>query len=123
MRNYETIFVLTPVLSETQLQEISDKFKNLLLENGADVYHTENWGLRKLAYPIARKTTGYYFLFEFKADPELISRLEIEYRRDDRLLRFLTVALDRDALAYSEKRRGGAFKKKKEATDETAAAQ
>lgn len=113
-RNYETVFVLTPVLSEAQLQEVFDKFKQVLTDNGAEVYNEENWGLRKLAYPIQRKKTGFYILFEFKAEPQAIEKLEIEYRRDERVMRFLTVALDKHALEYSEKRRKGAFKKKKE---------
>ncbi|MGF1534662.1 MAG: 30S ribosomal protein S6 [Bernardetiaceae bacterium] len=114
LRIYETVFVLTPVLSEVQLQEVTDKFKQILIDNGADVYHEENWGLKKLAYPIERKKTGFYHLFEFKADPQSIDRLEIEYRRDERVMRFLTVALDQHALEYSEKRRRGAFNKKEE---------
>lgn len=114
LRHYETVFILTPVLSEAQLQEVTSKFKQVLTDNGADVYHEEKWGLRKLAYPIQRKKTGAYHLFEYKADPQLVQKLEIEFRRDERVMRFLTVSLDKHALAYSEKRRGGAFKKKED---------
>ncbi|MEM6298520.1 MAG: 30S ribosomal protein S6 [Bacteroidota bacterium] len=110
-RNYETVFVLTPVLSEAQLQEVTEKFKNILVEAGAEVYHEENWGLKKLAYPVESKKTGFYHLFEFKSEPTLIEKLELEFRRDERVMRFLTVSLDKHALAYSEKRRRGAFKK------------
>lgn len=113
-RNYETVFVLTPVLSEAQLEEVTAKFKAVLTENNAEVYNEENWGLKKLAYPIQHKKTGFYHLFEYKADPQVIQKLEIEFRREERVMRFLTVVLDKHALAYSEKRRRGAFKKTKE---------
>lgn len=117
-RHYETVFIVTPVLSEAQLKEASEKFFGILRENGADVYHTEDWGSKKLAYPIQKKTSGNYFLAEYKAAPQAIATLETEFRRDDSVLRFLTVSLDKHALAYSEKRRKGHFNKKKSADDE-----
>jgi len=119
MRYYETVFILTPVLSESQLTEAIEKFKGVLQNAGSDVYHEENWGLRKLAYAIQRKKTGYYVLFEYKAEPEAIASLDTEFRRDERVMRFLTVSMDKHALAYAEKRRKGHFKKKKEETSET----
>ena len=112
MKDYETVFILTPVLSDVQMKDAVAKFKSVLTENGAEIVNDENWGLRKLAYPIDHKTTGFYHLFEFRAAPELINKLEIEYRRDEKVMRFLTIALDKHALAYNEKRRKGAFKKK-----------
>ena len=118
-RHYETIFILTPVLSESQLEETSQKFKNILEEQGANVYHTEAWGMRKLAYPINRKKNGHYFLFQFDANPDIIKKLETEYSRDENIIRYLTIVMDKDMLAFSEKRRSGAFnKKKEEATEE-----
>jgi small subunit ribosomal protein S6 len=112
MKDYETVFILTPVLSDVQMKDAVAKFKTVLTDNGAEIVNDENWGLRKLAYPIDHKTTGFYHLFEFRAAPELINKLEIEYRRDEKVMRFLTTALDKHALAYNEKRRKGAFKKK-----------
>jgi small subunit ribosomal protein S6 len=112
MKDYETVFILTPVLSDVQMKDAVAKFKAVLTDNGAEIVNDENWGLRKLAYPIDHKTTGFYHLFEFRAAPELINKLEIEYRRDEKVMRFLTIALDKHALAYNEKRRKGAFKKK-----------
>ncbi len=67
--------------------------------------HEEDWGMKKLAYPIQKKSTGFFHLFEFKASPEFISRLEIDFRRDERVIRFMTVKLDKHAVEYSEKRR------------------
>jgi len=105
MNQYETVFILTPVLSETQMKEAVDKFRNLILNNGGEIVYEENWGLRKLAYPIQKKTTGFYYLIEFKAEPSFIKILETEYRRDERIMRFLTVKMDKYAIEYSQNRR------------------
>lgn len=111
---YETVFILTPVLSNEQMNEAVDKFRKILTDNGAIVVHENNWGLRKLAYPIQKKNTGFYYLIEFKASGELINKIEIEYKRDERVLRFLTVALDKHAIAYNEKKRKNVELKKAE---------
>ncbi|MEQ9404963.1 MAG: 30S ribosomal protein S6 [Cyclobacteriaceae bacterium] len=113
-KNYETVFILTPVLSEAQMKDTVEKFKKVLKDNGAEIVNDENWGLRKLAYPIQHKTTGFYQLVEFKADPDTIIKLETEYRRDEAVMRFLTTALDKHAIIYNERRKKGAFNKKKE---------
>ena len=105
MNNYETVFILTPVLSDAQMKEAVEKFTNLLKEQGAEIVNEENWGLRKLAYPIDKKTTGFYQLVEFKANPETITTLEINFRRDERVIRFLTFRQDKYAAEYAAKRR------------------
>lgn len=107
MNHYESIFITTPLLTEEQTKEVADKFKGLLSDNGSEVVHEENWGLRKLAYPIDKKSTGFYHLLEFKAPPELIEKLEVEYKRDERVMRFLTVKLDKYGIEYNTKRRKG----------------
>ncbi|GHE61535.1 MULTISPECIES: 30S ribosomal protein S6 [Roseivirga] len=113
LKNYETVFILNPVLSEDQMKDAVGQYEQLLKEGGAEVINVEKWGLKKLAYPIQHKSTGFYNLMEFKADPSLIATLEIEFKRDERVMRFLTVALDKHAVEYNEKRRSGAFKKNK----------
>ncbi|MBQ9435632.1 MAG: 30S ribosomal protein S6 [Bacteroidales bacterium] len=105
MNQYETVFIMTPVLSDEQMKETVKKFENILLDKGAEMVHQENWGLRKLEYPIAKKTSGFYHLFEFKAEGSIVKELELQYRRDERVMRFLTVAMDKHAIAYSVKRR------------------
>lgn len=110
MNNYETVFILTPVLSDAQMKEAVQKYKDLILANGGEMVNEENWGMRKLAYPIQKKTTGFYNLFEFKADPSFILKLETAYRRDERLLRFLTFKQEKYAVKYSETRRNAAKK-------------
>jgi len=102
---YETVFILTPVLSEAQMKEAVQKFKDLLKDHNAELVHEEHWGLKKLAYPIQKKSTGFYHLFEYKADGDIIESLETEMKRDERMLRFLTVKLDKHAIAYNEKKR------------------
>jgi ribosomal protein S6 len=106
MNHYETVFILTPVLSEAQMKEAVEKFTNLLKAEGAEIVNEENWGLRKLAYPIDKKTTGFYQLVEFDAEPTVIAKLEIQFRRDERVLRFLTFRQDKYAAEYAVKRRG-----------------
>lgn len=105
LNQYETVFILTPVLSDVQMKETVEKFKALITENGGEIVNEESWGLRKLAYPIQKKSTGFYQLFEFKAQPNFIEKLELNYRRDERIIRFLTFKLDKYAVQYSEKRR------------------
>ena len=105
MNQYETVFILTPVLSDEQMKETVAKFKKLLTDNGAEILNEEAWGLKKMAYAIQKKSTGFYCLLEFKAEPSVIDRLEIGYRRDERVIRYMTVKLDKHAVAYAEKRR------------------
>jgi small subunit ribosomal protein S6 len=121
LRSYETVFVLTPVLSEVQLQETVDKFRSFLQERKAEIIHENKIGLKKLAYPIQRKSTGVYHLFEFKAAPDVIGALEIEYRREEKIIRFLTFALERHGLAYNDKKRSGVWDKKNEPKKEAVA--
>ena len=103
--NYETVFILTPVLSDTQMKETVQKFKKLMLDNSCEIVNEEDWGLRKLAYPIQKKSNGFYFLFQFKAEPSFINKLEIDFKRDERIIRFLTMKMDKYAYEYSEKKR------------------
>jgi small subunit ribosomal protein S6 len=105
VNRYETVFIVTPVLSDDQMKETVEKYTNFLKEHGAEIVYTNNWGMRKLAYPIKKKTTGFYYLIEFNAEGSLIADLEVAYKRDERLLRFLTVSLDKYAVAYNEKKR------------------
>ena len=107
VNQYETVFIATPVLSDAQMKEAVAKYVKLITDNGGEVVYQEDWGLRQLAYPIQHKTTGFYYLIEFKADSQFVATLETQYHRDERIIRFLTVALDKDAVAYAEKRRAG----------------
>ena len=105
MNNYETVFILTPVLSDVQMKEAVDKFKAVITDNGGTITNEENWGMRKLAYPIQKKSTGFYALLQFDVEPTVIATLETQFRRDERVLRFLTFRLDKYAFEYAEKRK------------------
>ena len=102
---YETVFILTPVLSEPQMKETVEKFKGVLIAQGAEIINEENWGLKKMAYPIQKKSTGFYAFLEFNAEPAVIEKLEVAYRRDERVLRFITVKNEKYAAKYAERRR------------------
>ena len=115
MSQYETVFIMTPVLSEEQMKEAVDKYRKHLKSIKAEIVLDESWGLRKLAYPIQKKSTGFYHLFEYKMDGTLLQEFELMYKRDERMLRFLTVKLDKHAIAYNEKKR------KKKAAEEKVA--
>ncbi|MCB9202882.1 MAG: 30S ribosomal protein S6 [Flavobacteriales bacterium] len=104
MNSYETVFILTPVLSDSQVEEAVKKFENFLQENNAEIINQENWGLKKLEYPIQLKRNGFYHLIEFKAEGDIVSRLELEFKRDERILRYLTVKLDKHAEEWARER-------------------
>ncbi len=105
MNNYETVFILTPVLSDTQVEEAVKKFEDLLKEKGCEIVAKENWGLKKLAYPIQLKKNGFYTLIEFKGEGSVVADLEIAYKRDERVIRYLTTKLDKHAVDYAVTRR------------------
>jgi small subunit ribosomal protein S6 len=115
---YEAVFILTPVLSDQQTKEAVDKYKGILKEKNAKITHEEKWGLKKLAYPIQKKSTGFYFLLEFEGEGDVINDLEIAFKRDERVLRFLTLKMDKHAVAYAESKRKSSSKK--EVTEEVA---
>ena len=114
LNHYEAVFILTPVLSDVQMKEAVEKFKAILAENGATITNEENWGLRKLAYPIQKKSTGFYSLLQFDAEPSVIATLETQFRRDERVIRFLTFKMDKYAAEYAAKRRSVKSSKKED---------
>lgn len=105
MNKYETVFIMNPVLSEDQVRETVDKFKGIISTKGGRVTYTEDWGLRKMAYPIQKKKSGFYHMLEFEAPGSAIAEMEVEMKRDERLMRFLTVALDKHAVAWADERK------------------
>ena len=105
MNQYETVFILTPVLSDVQMKETVEKFKGILTAAGAEIVNEENWGMRKLAYPIEKKSTGFYEFIEFKGEPTIVEKLEVNFRRDERVIRFLTIKQDKFAAEYAVRRR------------------
>lgn len=119
-KNYETVFILTPVLSEQQAKDTVEKFSSLITAQGGEIVNLENMGLRQMAYPIQKKSNGYYVMIEFKSEPSFIKMLEVEYKRDERIIRFLTTALDKFAVEYNAKRKSGSFQKNADSKTELA---
>ena len=106
MNRYETVFIASSVLSDIESAELFSKFQGIIAENGGTVEFSEQWGLKKLAYPIQKKSTGYYFLMEFTSETgEIVEKLEMIYRRDEKVIRFLTFSLDKHAEAWAGRRR------------------
>ena len=120
MNQYETVLVLTPVLSDDEAVRAVDAYKEELKGMGSELVHQENWGLKQLAYPIRKKTTGIYFVLEYKGGQEVVSELEKQFNRDENLLRYLTIKLDKFSLDYNERKRRGEIgkgRKDKEAAE------
>ena len=107
LNHYEVVFILTPVLSDEQMKETAEKFKGVLVNEGSKIVNEELWGMRKLAYSIDKKSSGFYCLFEFEAEPTMVEKLELQFRRDEKVLRFLTTKLDKYAVEYAVKRKNG----------------
>ena len=105
MNQYETVFILNPVLSENQIEEAVKKYVSFIKTQKGKLSNQENWGLKKLAYPIENKKSGFYHLLEFAAPQGTVSDLEIEFRRDERVMRYLTVKLDKNAKTWADKRK------------------
>jgi len=107
MNQYETTFIVTPVLTEGDVKESIKSYVDFLKSNGAEIVEEDHWGLKKLAYPIKKKTTGIYHHIEFRSDAALIEKLEISLKRDESIMRFLTVKCDKYAVKYNDDKRAG----------------
>lgn len=115
MRHYEVTFIVDPLLSSDDVQATAKKYVDALVnEGGASITHIDEMGLRELAYPINKRQSGIYYCVEFSAaNGEFVDRLELYMRRDERLLRFLTVALDKFGVKYNADKRAGLIGKKR----------
>ena len=107
MSNYELMVIFTPVLSEDEFKSAQKRYEALLKENGGQVMHSNPWGLKSLAYPIAKKTTGLYWVLEYTAPSSLNEQLKIQLLRDENVLRHLFTALDKYAVEYNARKRSG----------------
>ena len=106
MRHLEVSFIVDPVLSGDEVKSTAQTYQDMLSAEGASIVHVDEMGLRQLAYPIKNRSTGVYYCIEFAAEKlDFISKVELALKRDERVMRFLTVALNKDAVAYAEKRR------------------
>jgi len=111
---YETTIVVTPEAGDSDYKKVVEKFESMIKENDGEIINLELWGSRKLAYPIAKHTHAYYAFVEFKAPGRLIGKMEQEFIYDTKVIRYLTVKLDKNAVAYNIKRREKGFGQAKE---------
>jgi small subunit ribosomal protein S6 len=112
LQNYELMLIFTPVLADEDYKNAQKKFSDIIKENGGELIHENPWGLRSLAYPIQKKTTGLYYVVEFKAPGENIEKLEIQLNRDENVMRHMVTHLDKFAVAYNERKRNAPAKAK-----------
>ncbi len=107
MQNYELMVIFTPVLSDDDYKGAQKKFTSLISESGGEVLNEKPWGLKSLAYPINKKTTGLYWVVEYKAPSDFNEKLKIQLLRDDHVMRHMFTALDKYAVEYNERKRSG----------------
>ena len=107
MSNYELMVIFTPVLSEEEFKTAQKKFEALVVENGGEIVHSNPWGLKSLAYPIAKKTTGIYWVMEYTAPTSFNEKLKIQLLRDESVMRHMYTALDKYAVEYNGRKRSG----------------
>ncbi len=113
MRHLEVSFIVDPVLSGDEVKSTVQTYKDMLTNEGASIVHIAEMGLRQLAYPINNRSTGMYYCVEFATpNPNFIPKLELALKRDERIMRFLTVALDKYGVKYNEDKRNGKIGKK-----------
>ena len=113
MRQYEVTFIVDPVLSGDEIKETAQTYVDLIQDNNNKVVHVDEMGLRQLAYPIKKRTTGMYYCVEFQnEDNAFIPKIELALRRDERIIRFLSLKLDKYGIEYNEKKRNGLIGKK-----------
>ena len=107
MNNYELMVIFTPILSDDEFKAAQKKYTTLVTENGGQVVAENPWGLKSLAYPIQKKTTGMYLVLEYSAPSDLNEKLKIQLNRDENVLRHMITALDKYAVQYNGRKRHG----------------
>ena len=112
MRHYELTFIVDPVLSSEEIQTVRQTYEDQVKKLGCKIVHVDDMGLKQLAYPINKRNSGIYYSIEFEAENgEAIAPLELSMRRDERIMRFLSIALDKFGVKYNEDKRNGLIRK------------
>lgn len=111
IRQYETVFIFSPVLNDSESKKAIQEYVTFLKDGGAEIVAEDLWGMKQLAYPIQKRTTGIYFVVEFKGNGEVIDKMEVKAKRDPNVLRFLTVKLEKYAIEYNDMKRKGLISK------------
>lgn len=97
-RNYESVVLINAALEDEQIEATISRILEVITTNGGEIIEADKWGRKRLAYPIKKAKSGYYLVLRFKAPTELISTLERNYRLDENIIRYITIALDKNAL-------------------------
>ena len=105
LQSYELMVIFTPVLSEEDYKTAQKKYSDFIKDNGGQIVHQDAWGLRSLAYPIQKKTTGLYFVLEYEAPTNTNAALEIQMNRDETIIRHMVTRLDKFSTAYNTRKR------------------
>ncbi len=112
MRHYELTFIIDPVLSHEEIQTVRQTYEDQVKKLGCKIVHVDDIGLKQLAYPLNKRNSGIYVTIEFEAENgEAIAPIELSLRRDERIMRFLSIALDKFGVKYNEDKRNGLIKK------------
>jgi len=117
--NYETVIIFTPVLNDEEVKKQIKKYTDLIKENEGAIVHETHWGLKPMAYSIAKKTTGIYHIIEYSAPSDFVDKIELLFRRDENVIRFLTTRLDKFSLDYNDRKKNGLIGRKKDKTEKT----
>ena len=107
MSSYELMVIFTPVLSNEEFNAATKNLKKFITDNKGEIVGEDSWGLKSLAYPIAKKTTGLYYVMEYQAETSLNAKFTIQMNRDESIMRFMITALDKHAVAYNDRKRKG----------------
>jgi len=117
--HYETVIIFSPLLSDDDVKREVSKYTKMVTDAGCTIMEERLWGLRQLAYPIAGKSNGVYYITEYSGEGTIVQKLEIEFKRDENVMRWLTISLDKYGIEYNDKRRKGLVGKKKEEKEKT----
>jgi small subunit ribosomal protein S6 len=116
MNQYEVTFIVDPVLSGDEIKATAQTYIDFVTNNDCKIVNVDEMGLRQLTYPINRRTSGIYYCVEFQTPTgEVIDKLELAFRRDENIMRFLSVRLDKYGVKFNEDKRNGLIGKKKAA--------
>lgn len=100
---YESAVLINAALDDQQIDLILTRIKDFIINNGGQIRELDNWGRKRLAYPVEKSKIGYYAIYRFDAPSDLIAKLERTYSLDEQILRYVTLKLDNDALEQLEK--------------------
>jgi small subunit ribosomal protein S6 len=115
MNNYELMMIFTPVLSEEEFKAAQKKYATMVADAGGTTVHSNPWGLKSLAYPVQKKTTGIYWVYQYTAPSEFNEKVKIAILRDEQVMRHMITKLDKNAVEYNVNKRNGVFNKPKTA--------